>query len=120
MDQNNILSTWDQHKTAVISLIRNRVKRISDVEDILQEVFIKYWLNNHKINDKTKFSHWLTRVTLFTICDYYRKKTKEKITDNLMNSENSTYSINENNSSDDSKKLIPIIYSLPAKYRNIL
>ena len=119
MEKAEILEIWRVNKPKIISSIRKRIKRETDVEDVSQEVFIKFWTKNEEITDKDRILHWLYRVTHFTIADYYRKKEKRKFP---ILTQGAEASLPESPGSgpDESKKLIPIIYSLPAKYKTVL
>lgn len=114
-----ILEVWSKNKQKVISLINSKVKRESDIDDIIQEVFIKLWTKNEEIKDKEKILPWLYSVTRFTIADYYREKSKNKDS-NLAQIDNLEASEELEGKSDESKKLIPIIHSLPVKYKTVL
>jgi RNA polymerase sigma-70 factor, ECF subfamily len=120
MDESEIILHWDKYKEEIILYIRKRIKRTGEMDDILQEVFIKYWKKNHEIKDKNKVRQWLLSVSRFTIIDYYREKKIDKETKNTCSREEFLIEIDEENHSDESKKLLPIIYGLPQKYKNIL
>ena len=119
MEKTEIFEIWRTNKPKIISSIRKRIKRETDIEDISQEVFIKFWMKNEEITDKDRILHWLYRVTLFTIADYYRKKEKFKLSYLSPGNEKNFIETDEN-TTDESKKLIPIIYSLPVKYKTVL
>lgn len=120
MDETNIMLHWDRNKAGILSLIRKKVKKSHEADDILQEVFLKYWEKNHEIKDKDKIRQWLLSVTRFTIVDYYREATKDEEIKNLVSYYYSPDSLEESPYSDESKKLIPVIFGLPLKYRNML
>jgi RNA polymerase sigma-70 factor, ECF subfamily len=117
MDDMDIILSWDSNKDFIVALIKNKVSNSIEIDDILQEVFIKYWLKNHEIKDKLKVREWLLSVSRFTIADYYRDKKNELIHSNKYRV--SLDNLTENNS-DESRKLIPIIWGLPLQYKNIL
>ncbi len=119
MEKTEIFDIWRINRPKIISSIRKRIKRETDIEDISQEVFIKFWMKNEEIIDKDRILHWLYRVTLFTIADYYRKKETLKLSYHSPSNEISAIEANEN-STDESKKLLPIINSLPVKYKTVL
>lgn len=58
----------------VLSLYIRRITNVSDdeCEDILQEVFIKSYLNLNDYNHGLKFSSWIYRITHNQVISYYR------------------------------------------------
>jgi RNA polymerase sigma-70 factor (ECF subfamily) len=120
MNEAEIILHWDNYKEDIISFIKKRIKKSVETDDILQEVFIKYWKKNHEIKDKSKVRQWLLSVSRFTIFDYYREKNKDKEVKFSFEKEEFLNKADENIHSDESKKILPIIYGLPQKYKNIL
>jgi RNA polymerase sigma-70 factor, ECF subfamily len=60
------------------------VKRISNVtkesiEDILQSVFLKTYVNLNSFDDRNKFSTWIYRITHNETVNYWRKNARGKI-----------------------------------------
>ncbi len=49
---------------------------IQEAENILQEVFLKVYLNIYDYNEKFSFSSWIYRITHNLTIDYYRKNSK--------------------------------------------
>lgn len=47
-----------------------------DVEDILQDIFIKVYRNLNDFDDRLSFSSWIYRITHNHIIDWYRKEKK--------------------------------------------
>ena len=119
MENTEILELWRIHKPKIISSIRKRVNRETDIEDISQEVFIKFWTKNREIIDKERILHWSYRVTLYTIADFYRKKEKSKLSVFPLK-DDALFGEAAEKTTDESRKLIPIIYSLPVKYKTVL
>jgi RNA polymerase sigma-70 factor (ECF subfamily) len=120
MNENDLILIWNNNKEKIISYIRKDIERKDIVDDILQEIFIKFWENHNDIKDEGKILQWLLSVTRFTIADYFRVKkrnntTLDNITIDICSKENP-----ENCTQDESRKLLPIIHSLPKKYENIL
>jgi RNA polymerase sigma-70 factor (ECF subfamily) len=73
-NQDNFLYLVDRYKGKLISYIR-RLTNINyeDAEDILQEVFIKVYLNLNDFNDDLKFSSWIYRITHNQVISSHRK-----------------------------------------------
>ena len=74
MKSSEIFELWRFNKSRINAFIRKKVKREQDIDDIAQEVFIKFWIKNEEIKEKDKILNWLYSVTHFTIADFYRKK----------------------------------------------
>jgi RNA polymerase sigma-70 factor (ECF subfamily) len=107
------------------------VQRISyfkkeDVEDILQEVFIKVYKRLYDYDEALKFSSWIYRITRNQTIDEIRKKTR--VSQALSLEENdlgklikSTVDLEKEFLKKDTlKKLRIVIRNLPPKYRDIL
>lgn len=56
------------------SFIFNKVNNESDADDILQDVYVKLYMNLHKTKDLNNIKSWIYKITRNTIIDYYRKK----------------------------------------------
>jgi RNA polymerase sigma-70 factor, ECF subfamily len=120
MDEAEVILNWDRYKEYIISFVKKRIKKTTETDDILQEVFIKYWKRNPEIKDKNKVRQWLLSVARYTIVDYYREKKTEKEVKFIYGNEDFIKEVNADIQSDESRKLLPIIYGLPIKYKNIL
>jgi len=59
----------------------NRLTNLSDeeVEDLLQEVFLKVYLNLNAFDSKLKFSSWLYRITHNEVISNFRKRSARRI-----------------------------------------
>lgn len=47
-----------------------------DIDDILQDVFVKIWLNRRKINSVETFNSWIFTIAKNAILSYFREKTR--------------------------------------------
>lgn len=107
---------YKKYQEDIYRFVRSKVKELSFVDDISQEVFIKAYLNLDSVKDKSKIKTWLLSIANREIMDHFRKKTKDR---------NQVYDFVENESvkqSDHSKEdcLLPIILSLPKRYKAAL
>lgn len=50
-----------------------------DAEAVLNQAFLKILKNLDKYNPKVPFEAWIKRITINTIIDQYRKKSKQKV-----------------------------------------
>jgi len=73
-DQANFMYLVDRYKGKLLSYIR-RLTNVNneDAEDILQEVFIKVYLNLNGFNGDLKFSSWIYRITHNQVISSHRK-----------------------------------------------
>jgi len=73
-DQNNFLYLVDRYKGKLLNYIR-RLTNVNDddAEDILQDVFIKVYLNLNDFNADLKFSSWVYRITHNQVISSHRK-----------------------------------------------
>ncbi len=73
-NQDNFLYLVDRYKGKLMNYVR-RLTNINDddAEDILQEVFIKVYLNLNDFNSDLKFSSWIYRITHNQVISAHRK-----------------------------------------------
>lgn len=97
-----------------------------DVEDILQEVFIKTYKNLNGFDNKLKFSSWVYRITRNSTIDAIRRKKSRPETVQMDISEavnlfkSSTDLEGEAFKKDNFEKIEKIIKLLPLKYREVM
>ncbi len=117
MQKSEVLDMWNCFKPKLQSYLSDKTKRKSDIEEILQVVFIKFWTKHQEIKNDDKTLNWLISVAKYTSADYYRNKENSV---SKIPFETSTIQLDIENITDESKKLIPIINSLPTKYKTVL
>jgi RNA polymerase sigma-70 factor, ECF subfamily len=120
MNEDELILLWNKYKPKIISFIGKDIKSKDVADDILQEVFIKFWENHKTIKEKGKTLQWLLSVSKFSVIDYFREKKRDKTIQYSLIPNVCQMQDTENNNTDESRKLLPIIQSLPVKYRNIL
>ncbi len=59
------------------SFSKRFLKVEDDIDDILQDVFVKIWLNRLKINSLETFNSWIFTITKNAILSYFREKTRQ-------------------------------------------
>ncbi|MCK5080885.1 MAG: sigma-70 family RNA polymerase sigma factor [Candidatus Moranbacteria bacterium] len=108
------------------------VKRMSyfsseDIEDILQEVFIKVYKNINSFDDSYRFSTWVFQITRNTTIDAIRKNSVrpqevglEQDDLKMIFSENGIGIEEQMINKEKLKKAEKIINSLPLKYREVM
>jgi RNA polymerase sigma-70 factor (ECF subfamily) len=121
---------WKEFNNGVHNFISHRVSNPSEVDDILQEVFLKIHSNISSIQDCNKIRSWVYQIARNTIIDYYRKPkmNMDNIDDIILDNEEA-FSIKDellNELADDNSVnevtagLKGMIEALPDKYAQAL
>ena len=92
-----------------------------DINDILQEVFIKIWDNRKKIKNVETFNAWIFTIAKNSVVTYFRKKSREKdFGDRVKNISAGELVLNDNLEYKDMKVIVDkIVGQLPEKRRII-
>jgi len=107
------------------------VRRISyfkteDIEDTLQEVFIKVYKNLNDYDESLKFSSWIYRITRNQTVDQIRKNSKNSQVLSLDENDigrllkSASCPVKEFENRDSLEKARQAIQKLPEKYREVL
>ncbi len=111
---------WEDFTFQLRRFISARVSNQADVNDILQEVFIKIHRGIDRLEDPSKLHAWVYQITRNVIIDYYRKAERAvEITPELPDvlAEEAG---NEEVESEVATWLRPMMEELPEKYREAL
>jgi len=58
----------------VTGRVRNQIRRIADVEDVVQEVFLRIFVKLDQFRGEQPFHHWLGRLTVNACYDWLRRQ----------------------------------------------
>lgn len=127
-NQENFSYIVERYKGRLSSYINRLTKaNIEDIEDILQEVFVKVYLNLNDFNSDLKFSSWIYRITHNQVISGHRKlKARPEgyavsIDDTLVHSLAAEVDIvGQVDIKILQKNIFKILDKLPEKYREIL
>lgn len=67
---------WEEYHTILECYIRSKLDSQQDVEDILQDIFVKVQSNLCTLKDEEKLKSWIYSITNNAIIDYYRKRKR--------------------------------------------
>lgn len=81
---NHFEELWGQYSNNIRKYILSKVENKHDVEDILQEVFLKVYQNIDTIEEKLSVKSWIFTITKNKIIDYYRKKKDVIVTSDIL------------------------------------
>ena len=65
---------WEEFGGTLKRFIARRVRNEHDVEDLLQEVFLRAHVAFYKVEDKGRARPWLYRIAANVVADHYRNK----------------------------------------------
>jgi RNA polymerase sigma-70 factor (ECF subfamily) len=112
-----VQSLWTLLHNRLFKFILRRVSDPDDVEDILQDVFLKVHLHLETIQNLEKIESWVFQIARNSIIDYYRKPTG-------ISYEKELPVFDEYGGEDTAENLAPylqeIIQTLPSKYREAI
>ena len=96
-----------------------------DIDDLLQDVFIKIFKNLNGFDKSLKFSSWAYRITHNEVISHYRKMKAqpanlELIPDLKISDDKSDLFISELENKLNKPKIATILSKMPIKYREIL
>lgn len=63
-----------RHQQRVFALVNSILRQREDVEDVVQQVFLKVYVSIRKFDMRAAFSTWLYKITVNECWDYLRKK----------------------------------------------
>ena len=116
----SIEQIWDEFTAQLRRFISGQVRGEADVEDILQEVFIKIHRGLDRLDDHSKLHAWVYQITRNAIIDHYRRggpgvEAPEELPDRIAEEEDS-----EGAEAEVATCLRPMAEDLPEKYREAL
>lgn len=68
---------WQRFRDRLRSFIRSRVGQNADVEDLLQEVFLRIHANIHTVRQHDRLESWVFQVTRNVLVDGYKSRRKQ-------------------------------------------
>ena len=82
-NQDYFLCLMKRYEKKLLSYLKRLTsERVEDLEDMLQEIFIKVYLNLNEFDQSLKFSSWIYRISHNHAISHYRKKqTRPEIID---------------------------------------
>lgn len=69
----------EAYQRRIFGLVFHLVRRREDVEDIVQEIFVKAYVSIRGYNFQSKFGTWLNRIAVNHCYDYLRRRKSNRI-----------------------------------------
>lgn len=117
---------FERYRSSIHQLYAQRMEGFSDqVNDLLQETFIKVYLNLSSYDNRYTFGQWVYTIARNTFIDYTRKRRDEMSVDSYMvegsSSLSSTLSPEQNMINDQSRRRIEFFISqLSERYKTLI
>lgn len=70
----------DMYQRRVFAIVFHLVRRRNDVEDIVQEIFMKAFAAIESYNSQSSFGTWLNRIAVNHCYDYLRRQRSSRVT----------------------------------------
>ena len=114
---------WQTYHDELRRFIRNRVSDTATADDILQDVFLRVHSRIEALNDGDKVQSWVFQIARNAIVDHYRtRKNSAELPEALAGSEPNPGQSEpvESETCRMDNCLLPMIQSLPEKYRDAM
>lgn len=118
--ENKSEKVWIEFEGSLRKFIAGKVSEPEDVEDLLQNVFIKLYENIDKLYDKQKIKSWIFTVARNAINDYYRLKYKSPVQIEISEDVISDLYLAETDYNEITKCVLPVINDLPDIYKEAI
>jgi len=69
-----------RHQQRVFGLVNGILRRRDDVEDVVQQVFLKVFVSLKRFDQRSAFSTWLYKISVNECWDYLRKRKVRPLT----------------------------------------
>jgi RNA polymerase sigma-70 factor (ECF subfamily) len=73
----DLKAVWQEFHQRLRGFIRQRVNNPADVDDILQEVFVRIYQHLTTVRDTERLQSWVFQITRHAIIDHYRKAARQ-------------------------------------------
>lgn len=116
MSSNSIEEIWDSYQSRIRGFIASRIDDKSDVDDLVQEVFIKIHTRVEQLQDGERLVSWLFQVTRNAINDYYRtRRPQQPFDEALLDGKDESVELTRRELE---ACFLPMIENLPDNYRD--
>jgi len=82
-NENAFRILYDRHSAKIYGYLKKRIKKVEEVNDIFQEVFIKIHRSKHLYNKSWPVLPWLYTVTKSVMLDQFKKNKNYKYTEDI-------------------------------------
>lgn len=116
----NTQEIWGDFHQELKGFISLKINEKDEVDDILQDVFIKIHEKKASLKDEKVLGSWIYQITRNTIIDYYRKREKNISFELDQTNLPAEFDDNSSNLQACEACVKPFILELPNKYQDVL
>lgn len=69
---------WFQYQKPIEAFLHSKVRNSADVEDLMQEVWLKAYQNLATVQEVENVKAWLFQMAHRTVIDFYRKRARDE------------------------------------------
>lgn len=123
MSQEELQQIMHDHGDYLVRLAYVYVKSWSEAEDIVQDVFVKFYTKHEQFEGKASLKTYLSKMTIHKSCDVIRSvKNRLRILQNKMvHQQNNTISAEQSTIDNiERSQLAHQVFNLPIKYREVI
>jgi RNA polymerase sigma-70 factor (ECF subfamily) len=73
-----IEDVWSQYRSGINAFLHSKISDSDEVEDLLQEILIKTYINLPSVKSEESVKSWLFKIANHAIIDFYRKRAKRQ------------------------------------------
>ena len=120
----NSRGMWKDLDAKLRPFVARRVNSVDDVDDVVQDVFLRMQRGLDGLRDDQRFGPWVYRVARSAIADHRRRAARHPVAESGEAEETAADERDEDNASDAERMLAaavaPFIAMLPSPYREAL
>lgn len=109
---------WQEYRAALKAFLHTKVSNPDDVDDLLQEVLLKSFINLKNLKDASSIKAWLFQIANHSVIDFYRKNATK--TETQVKEEDGDEVLENTIKADLSPCVLPFIRALPEAQAELL
>ena len=103
-----------KHKQTLYNISYSYLKNVSDSDDIVQDVFMKYLNTNNDFKSDDDLKYWLIRVCVNACINEIKSTYKKKV---MLDND---ISLNNDSNKNEDDEIFSYVYNLPLQYKDVI
>ena len=114
LSEEQFYEKYELYAKMIYNIAYSHLKNVNHSEDVVQEVFLKYLNNYHKLESLDHEKFWLIRVTMNEAKNVLKSSWNTKV--NVIEEDSYPYQDEVN----EERRFFEMIYKLPDKYKTVI